>query len=191
MRCEAEGGQLFLSDTETGLPGLRVVVSQHEEREARGLLRHLYEVTHLTPDAAGAAAGISALFGLESGDFVPIRSDEYGYAGSLTLFDPDRLDRIETIHAHDPSKTMGRFFVKFGPCLYMSYGEADDVGAVRERLLDHAPNDWTGPREGANPDGLFIHPRALGGVMLGVSRTTHAWTWSGSPERVRRASTAP
>lgn len=57
--------------------------------------------------------------------------------------------------------------------------------AIRERLLEHAPRDWTGPRGGPRPDNLFIHPRALGGVMLGVSRTTHAWTWSGHPDRVR------
>ena len=147
----------------------------------------LYEVTHLTPDAAGAAARIAALFGLDAGHFVPIRSENYGYDGSLTLFDPDRLDRIETIHPYDAEKTMGRFFAKGGPCLYMCYCEADDVGAVRERLLEHAPRAWTGTREGQNPDGLFIHPRALGGAMLGVSRTTHAWTWSGSPARVRPA----
>ncbi len=80
---------------------------------------------------------------------------------------------------------MGRFFARCGPCLYMSYGEADDTGAVRARLLEHAPDDWTGRSDDENPDGLFIHPKALGGVMLGVSRTTFAWSWSGSPQRVR------
>ncbi len=187
VRVLAETGQLFADAAALGIPGLRVVLSRYEEREPRGLIRQLYEVTHLTPDAAGAAARIAALFGLDAGHFVPIRSENYGYDGSLTLFDPDRLDRIETIHPYDAEKTMGRFFAKGGPCLYMCYCEADDVGAVRERLLEHAPRSWTGTREGQNPDGLFIHPRALGGAMLGVSRTTHAWTWSGSPARVRPA----
>jgi hypothetical protein len=49
--------------------------------------------------------------------------------------------------------------------------------------LEHAPDNWTGPRDGT-ADNLFIHPKALGGMMLGVSRATHAWTWSGHPERV-------
>ncbi|MEE9279237.1 MAG: VOC family protein [Myxococcota bacterium] len=188
VRTESEGGQLFASAEALGIPGLRLVLSQDEEREPQGLLRHLYEVTHLTADAAGATARLAAVFGLEASHFAPIESEPYGYAGTLTLFQPDRLDRIEMIHPYQRDKTMGRFFKKFGPSLYMCYAETDDTGAVRERLLEHAPDEWTGPREGANPDGLFIHPHALGGVMLGVSRTTFAWSWSGSPERVRAAS---
>jgi hypothetical protein len=31
---------------------------------------------------------------------------------------------------------------------------------------------------------LFLHPSALGGPMLGLSRPTQAWQWSGHPERV-------
>jgi hypothetical protein len=34
---------------------------------------------------------------------------------------------------------------------------------------------------------LFIHPSAFLGVLIGVSRTEHAWTWSGDPDRARRA----
>ena len=92
---------------------------------------------------------------------------------------------IETIFPHDGAKTMGRYFAKRGPGLYMCYGEAEDVAAIRDRALEQAPADWTGSRGEANPDGLFLHPRALGGVMLGVSRTSVAWRWSGSPGRVR------
>jgi hypothetical protein len=185
VRYRAEGGQLFAGPEALGLPGLRVVLSQWEDREPAGLLRHLYEVTHLTPDAAASASRIAELFALDASHFVPIRSEQYGYEGSLTLFHPDRLDRIETITPDASEKTMPRYFRKRGPCLYMCYGETDDGGAVRENALEHAPDAWTGPREGPAPDGLFLHPRALGGVMLGVSRTTVAWTWSGSPDRVR------
>jgi hypothetical protein len=186
VALDEEGGQLMADADALGIPGLRVVLSEYEEREAEGLLRHLYEVTHLVPDAVSATARIADVFGLDSSHFVPIKSDAYGYDGSLTLFDPARLDRIETIYPEDQEKTMGRFFQRFGPSLYMSYAECDDVGALRDRLLKHAPDDWTGRREGVS-DGLFIHPKALGGVMLGVSRTTYAWTWSGSPDRVQPA----
>ena len=88
-----------------------------------------------------------------------------------------------TITPFDTTKTMGRFFTRRGPSLYMCFAEADDLPALRARLRDHAPADWTGPPDGPL-DTLFIHPKALGGVMMGVSRTTFGWTWSGRPERV-------
>ena len=174
-------GQLFLHESVLGIAGLNVLVSPHEARDAVGLLKSLYEVTHLTLDAPRAIADIARVFALDTGAFVPIRSEQYGYEGALTLFDPEALDRIETIHPFDQGKTMGRFLERFGPSLYMCYGETDDLQPVRERLKALAPADWTG--SDADDDGLFIHPKALDGVMVGVSRTTHAWSWSGHPER--------
>ena len=175
------GEQLLLHESVLGIAGLSVVVTPHADRPAVGLMKNLYEATHLTGDANLAAADIARVFGLDAADFVPIRSEQYGYDGALTLFDANQLHRVETIHPFDANKTMGRFFNRFGPSLYMCYGETDDLGAVRERLKALAPGAWTGSDE--NDDGLFIHPKALGGVMLGVSRTSHAWTWSGYPER--------
>ncbi len=43
------------------------------------------------------------------------------------------------------------------------------------------------PRGGdplAERDGLWIHPSAPCGLLLGVSRATVAWEWSGRPELV-------
>ncbi len=178
-----EGGQLFLAPEALGLPGLRAVISAAADRPAAGLVRHLYEATLLVQDCAAAVRAAASRFGLDAAHFVPIRSAEFGYEGVLTLFDPDRLDRMEIITPNDPGKTMGRFFARRGASWYMCYAEAADLRVIRARLLEHAPHDWTGPRDGT-PENLFIHPRALGGMMLGVSRTTYAWTWSGHPERV-------
>jgi hypothetical protein len=175
--------QYFIDAHRLGIPGLNVVVSRVEHRPQVGLLRGLYEVTHLTGTPEAAAADLARLFALETGHFVPIESAQYGYRGLLTLFAPDALHRIETIFAFDESKTMGRFFGRFGPSLYMCYAETDRLDAIRARLREHAPRDWTGGAD--DPNGLFIHPRALGGVMIGVSRTSFAWTWSGHPERVQ------
>jgi len=179
-----DGDALLATGQALGVPGLDVVVADAEPRRAVGLLRGFYEVTHLTPDALRDAKRIAEVFDLDARHFVPIRSEAYGYEGTLTLFDPARLDRVETITPHDRGKTMGRYFRKRGPCFYMGYTECDDTAKVRERLVEHAPDAWTGPRDGPAPDNLFIHPAALGGLMLGISRTTHAWSWSGSPERV-------
>lgn len=179
-----EGGQLFLAPESLRVPGLRAVISAATDRPAVGLTRHLYEATLLVDDFATVVARVATIFGLDASHFVPIRSAEYGYEGVLTLFHPDRLDRMEIITPKEPAKTMGRLFAKRGACWYMCFAEADDLVPIRARLLEQAPTQWTGPRDSATVESLFIHPPALGGVMLGVSRTTVAWTWSGHPDRV-------
>jgi len=180
----AENGQLFMDERQLGITGLRMVLSADVQNQRQGRLQNLYEATHLTVDAGASARRFAEVFALEPSHFVPISSEAYGYEGSLTLLHPDQLDRIETIHPYDRDKTMGRYFDRFGAGLYMCYGECDDLAGLRERLMELVPDDWTGPREGPL-DGLFIHPKALGGVMLGVSRTTFAWSWSGSPDRIQ------
>jgi hypothetical protein len=176
------GEQLYLNGAALGIPGLDLVVSPHQSRDPVGLMANLYEATHLTDDPDGTCSRFAEVFGLAQEQFVPISSDAYGYAGFLTLFDPSALHRIETIYPADADKTMGRYFRRFGPSMYMCYGETDDLPGLRERLIERAPEDWTGSTD--DPNGLFVHPRALGGVMLGVSRRSYAWTWSGSPDRV-------
>lgn len=183
------GAQLLLSPEALGIPGLRLVVSPAAERRPVGLARFVYEVTHLTAAAGPATDRFARIFGLDPNGFVPIRSEEFGYDGTLTLFSPDRLDRLEIIHPFDAAKTMGRFFARRGPSLYMAYVESDETRAIRARAAENAAHDFTAPRDraGAPPDNLFLHPRALGGTMIGISRTTFAWTWSGRPDRVRPA----
>ena len=175
------GDQCLFTDTQLGIPGLSVLLSPAAQRTRVGLVNNLYEATHLTGDADRAAAAIAQVFGLNQDTFVEIASDNFGYRGALTLYDASELHRIETIHPFDATKTMGRYFDRFGPCLYMCYLETDDIAPLRERLRALAPDDWTG--DDNDPDGLFVHPKALGGTMVGVSRLTHAWTWSGYPER--------
>lgn len=179
------GRQVFLSGEWLGIPGLRVMLSQEETLAPVGLLTRVYEATHLMRRPPTAADRLAKVLDLDPGLFVPIRSEEYGYQGILAMFARDRLDRIETIEPFDGKKTMGRFFNRQGPCLYMIYAEAADTGAIRDRLLAHAGADWSGPRAGAAPDNLFVHPKALGGVLLGVSRQGVAWRWSGQPDRAQ------
>ena len=180
-----DGTQLYLAPDTLGVPGLRAVVSTATERPAVGALRHLYEATLLVADSGAAVGQVATLFGLDASHFVSIRSAQYGYDGTLTLFHPERLDRMEIITPSDPAKTMGRFFAKRGPSWYMCFAEADDLRPIRARLMEHAPEQWTGPRDSETVDSLFIHPPALGGMMLGISRTRFAWVWSGHPDWVR------
>lgn len=184
VEMKRQDDQLFLQHPTLADQGLRVVLSPAAERPRQGLLARLYEVTNLVADPPAVCLQLAKLFALDAREFVPIRSENFGYDGSLTLFRGGHLDRIEVIYPYDADRTMGRYFRKRGPSLYMCYAETDLADEVRERARKHAPDDWTGPQGDAPVDNLWLHPKALGGVMLGVSRTTFAWSWSGSPDRV-------
>jgi hypothetical protein len=185
---ERESGQLHLGPEATGGRGFRIVVSSEAERPRVGAIDTFYEVTHLVDDAEAATAHAARLFGLDSRAFVPIESEQYGYAGSLTLFHPERLHRFEVIHPHDRQKTMGRFHERFGESLYMAFAETDATADIEERAravgAGMTPDVPADQRPGHGPDTLFLHPSALGGMMLGLSRRSFAWSWSGSPDRV-------
>ncbi len=177
---QEERGQVVIQPDQT--PGMRIVLTQEVEHAPVGLIRWLYEATNLVDDHQAAAAFYADTFGLDAARFCPIGSEQYGYTGQLLLFDPPaRLDRIELSQITDPSKAMGRFAAKHGQSIYMCYVETDDVARMIERLQKRGAR-WAGRSDDSNPEGLFIHPSALHGVLLGVSRTNLAWLWSGRPE---------
>jgi hypothetical protein len=184
-----EAGQLHIDAERTGGHGLRVVISPDQELEPVGAVDGLYEVTNLVRDAKAASANCADLFGLDTSAFVPIDSSHYGYEGSLTLFHPDRLHRFEVITPRIPENTMGRFFMRWGECLYMAFAESVELTRIEERAAREKVGFTAVPpaegRAGDGPDTIFLHPPAVGGMMLGISRRHHAWTWSGHPERAR------
>ena len=178
-----DGDQTYLAPSQTA--GMPIVLTP-----ARAVARagaRLYEVTNtLVSDWTAAAALYARLFDLDAARFSPITSERFGYVGTLVLFDPPaRLDRIELSQVVNPASAMGRWVARRGDSLYMGYLETDDVPGIVRRL-EACGARWT-PR-GADPktecDGLWIHPRALHGLLLGVSRTTLAWEWSGRPALV-------
>ena len=183
-----EGGQAFLEPAATGGHGLRLVLSRDEALPAVGAVDFFYEVTNLVHDARKATAECVELFGLDPSAFVPIDSGHYGYDGTLTLFDPERLDRFEMITPRVPKNTMGRFIAKQGECLYMAFAESGELAAIEERARQSGAGYTAEPsaekREGAAADTVFLHPPALGGMMLGISGPKVAWRWSGHPERI-------
>ncbi len=186
---KSAGGQLLVEPSATC--GMRVVLSAHHERASVGLIKWIYEVTNVIGNWRAAAERYTKLFGLEPSRFVPITSTEFGYTGSLLMFDaPARLDRIELSQITEPAKAMGRFHSKRGDSLYMFYVESDDVAAIASRLEKQGARFATGRRDAAGLSGIFIHPTAFCGVLVGVSRTENAWLWSGDPERARRAALA-
>lgn len=174
----AEQGAIYLREARYGMP---TVIVPEVPRQPVGDIRSIYEVTNPVPNWREAADYYTRIYGLEPTRFCPIRSQLYGYEGTLTLFDPpNRLDRIEITQTFGGG-AMDRFFQRRGPSLYMCYLETNDVPLLEARLqsmgLPYAPAEGRPP--GTN---IFIHPRALFGVLVGVSRTNFAWLWSGRPE---------
>jgi hypothetical protein len=185
-KFERAAGQLFLDPSAT--LGMRVVLSQRHERSPVGLIKCIYEVTNVVGNWRAAADKYAALFALDPAKFVPIESKDFGYTGVLTMYDcPARLDRIEIAETIKPELAMGRYHRKRGDSLYMFFVETDDVSAIAERIgaAGSKANVWRHDQAGAAE--MFIHPNQFLGVLVGVSRSEVAWTWSGDPERARRA----
>src|SRR5271163_2894229 len=168
--------------------GMRTVISQHNQRAPVGAIKWIYEVTNVVADWKAASDRYARIFGLDASKFSPIESKQFGYAGTLTLFDPPaRLDRVEISQITDSNLAMGRFHQRRGDSLYMFFVETNDVGALEQRLQARGSRFAAHGKDEAGLAELFIHPSAFLGVLVGVSRTEHAWTWSGDPDRAKRA----
>ena len=186
VRFEQSNGQLYLDPAMTF--GMRTVISTRHERAPVGAVKWAYEVTNVVGDWKAASNRYARIFGLDASKFSPITSKEFGYTGTLTLFDPpEHLDRIEISQITDYNLAMGRFHKRRGDSLYMFYVETDDVAAIESRLTARGAKFAANRRDEAGLNGLFIHPTAFLGVLVGVSRTEQAWMWSGDPDRAKRA----
>jgi hypothetical protein len=174
-----EGRQIIVPASQTG--GMFAAVGPAGDRPRTGLIDHIYEVTFVVNDWRHAVGEMTRFFGLDSERFSEITSDHFQYKGVLTLFDPPaRLDRVEITQPYGEG-AMNRFFGRRGPSLYMCYAETDDVPALAARLDERAARyEFSDPEDHSR--GLFIHPSTLTGVLMGVSRTGWAWTWSGRPD---------
>ncbi len=186
-RVKSKGVDVMTDDILTLLDpekthGLLTTVVPAVQHDAVGVISFIYETTHLVHDWKAVSDFWTDIFGLDGMKYSPIKSDAYGYEGTLTLFDPpDKLDRIEVVYPHDTEKAMGRFFLKRGESPYMFFMETGDMPLLRERL-DAAGARYAPKEASAQPNSLFVHPSSTHGVLIGVSPTNLAWVWSGRPE---------
>jgi hypothetical protein len=182
-----EGDQHFLCLEIEGAP-IRFVISEPEPRKRAGDLDFLYEATVLAADQAGAVRKIRDAFALDESHFTTITSQAFGYTGVLTLFEEGALHRFEVITPIDKQKTMGRYHAREGASFYMAFAESGRMAEIeRKARAAEAGITVDRPAERAperTADQLWLHPPSLGGMMLGISRPSMAWRWSGHPERV-------
>jgi len=187
----AEGKQHFLRFDIEGAP-IHFVISPPSERKRAGDLDFLYEATVLAADQAKAVDRISEIFALDKTHFTTITSEHFGYTGVLTLFRAGLLHRFEVITPTDMTKTMGRFYARERASFYMAFAESARMVEIERRARQEKAGLTVDRPEGRaaekSADQLWLHPPALGGMMLGISRPTMAWRWSGHPERVEALS---
>jgi|TARA_B110000967_G_scaffold208768_1_gene262128 hypothetical protein len=180
-----DGDQFYLPSSEHY--GMPFVITATKSRNRIGAVSFLYEVTHsLFSDWRKVASHYAGVFDLDPNRFSSIQSKLFGYDGCLTLFDPpNRLDRIELAQVVNNEVPMGRWTQRRGDSLYMCSCESHDIRNLVERFLS-AGVRWTprGNNKELEGDGFWSHPADLHGVLLGVSRTTVAWEFSGRPEFV-------
>jgi hypothetical protein len=185
-----KGEQIFVREPPFG--GMRAVISRYREpeEETQGLIKRLYEVTNVVADLQATGEFYARAYGIDPGQYRPIGSETYGYTGKLTMFDPpDRLDRIELTQITDYAGAMGRFHKKHGDSIYMCFGETAEFEPLAERLKS-AGSRFAPAGDDPN-DVLFIHPTALHGVLMGVSREGFAWKWSSAtPDGAASASSS-
>jgi hypothetical protein len=180
-----DGDQFYLEGKEHF--GVPMVISRSAPRNRVGPVSFLYEFTNtLETNWREAAAHFAGLFGLDPLRFSAIGSDKWGYQGTLTLFDPpNRLDRIELSQVVSFESPMGRWVKRQGDSLYMCYCETHDIENLISRFLEAGARCTPrGPSMETEKDGFWSHPADLHGLLLGVSRTTVGWEWSGRPEAV-------
>ena len=183
----SEAGRLYLPGTSTA--GFPMVISALAQRPRVGPVSFFYEATNaLDSDWHAVAQRYCEMFGLDAGRFSQIASARFGYEGTLTLFDPPaRLDRIELSQTFaDRPGAMRRFVQKRGgDALYMCYLETHDFEGLKRRLVDAGASPIPRAADLASEhDNFWVHPKDLHGMLLGVSRTTLAWEWSGRPQLV-------
>jgi hypothetical protein len=186
-QCSTEGDRHWVTIEIEGAP-IRFVVSPEAKRERAGDLDFLYEATVLAADQAKAVDRIAEVFALDKSHFTTITSEAFGYTGVLTLFREGALHRFEVITPTDMAKTMGRYYAREGASFYMAFAESAAMTRI-ERAADSVHAGVTVDRPATRAasltaDQLWLHPPSLGGMMLGISRPTMAWRWSGHPERV-------
>jgi hypothetical protein len=188
VRYARDGAQLCLPGSSTA--GMPMVISPLVARPRVGQVSFLYEATNaLEGDWRQAAELYTRLFRLDPGKFSPIGSERFGYQGSLLLFDPPvRLDRIELAQTFPDQPGAMRRFVerRGGDALYMCFVEAHDFDGLKTRLLEGGARVIPrGSNVAAEREGAWVHPKSLHGLLLGISRESLAWLWSGRPGLVR------
>ena len=145
--------------------GTGIILSRTEERARIGLSDSIWQITYAAPSLNDMREYYVDL--LNMGDLYTSQyhSDLFGYEAGVTWFDArDRapLDSLEYLEPDEPKEAVARFVARNGSGIYMCAIQTDDIPQIRERVEAYGPG-WTHAEIGG-----YIHPRRLGGLLLGL-----------------------
>jgi hypothetical protein len=145
--------------------GTGIILSRTEERARTGLSDSIWQITYAAPSLNDMRDFYVDL--LNMGDLYTSQyhSDQFGYEAGVTWFDArDRapLDSLEYLEPDEPDEAVARFVARNGSGIYMCAIQTDDIPQIRERVEAYGPG-WTHAEIGG-----YIHPRRLGGLLLGI-----------------------
>jgi hypothetical protein len=126
------------------------------------MLERVDRVQLVVKDRQAAARTFGDLLGAQA-----VREEPSGYLGAARLVLARGSSEVELCEPSGP-----------GPV-------AEHLDSQGEGLMTAGFS--TGDLAALEREGLWVHPSALCGLLLGISRTTVGWELSGQPARVARA----
>jgi hypothetical protein len=147
------------------LHGTGVILSSPATSEPVGLCDKIWQISYAMPRLREAVDRYTDLFGLGDRFTNFYDSELYGYTGAITWFDArDRapLDSLEYLEPIDHEKAVGRFVARNGTGIYMASIESNEIPEIQRRV-QASGTGWQGTDFGG-----FIHPKRLGGLLLGL-----------------------
>ena len=155
---EKQDLQLFLTAGRgVDLP-FSIVISPARERERVGLLERIHAAVSLHRDA-GVAGRLARVLGAKSSRVSSEECVVSSPPGTLLRVGEDGAGQLAVLEPWGVTTPIGRFFLRYGPRLYMAAAQSKAIATIRERL------SLSGHSGGAP---LLVPSELLGGVRLGV-----------------------
>ena len=145
--------------------GTGIILSRKEERARVGLSDRIWQITFAGPNLDDMCDFYIDTLNMGSLFTSRYHSDLFGYDAGVSWFDArDRapLDSLEYLEPTDMKEAVARFVKRNGQGIYMCAIVTDDIPQIKERVEANGPG-WTHADIGG-----YIHPRRLGGMLLGI-----------------------
>jgi hypothetical protein len=145
--------------------GTGIILSRTEDRTRVGLSESIWQITYAAPSLDDMCDYYVDKLNMDKLYTSRYQSAQFGYDAGVSWFDARDgapLDSLEYLEPTKPDTAVDRFVKRNGSGIYMCAIVTDDIPQIRERVEATGPG-WTHAEIGG-----YIHPRRLGGMLLGI-----------------------